>query len=187
MSANRFTSAFRISFLTAASILLLTLTAFQTILPAPAVPRSLFDEDTCAPPCWFGLTANESINRNVLVVLKGSEQLLLWDTDYPTNVFDPQTGYLIEGWYNIVWREYEREDGSQIQSRIHIHHGKVVDMRIVMNKYVTLEQTLERLGMPDHVYFFVGDYALPYLSLIYLDWSLRVELTSSSHQSLYRP
>jgi hypothetical protein len=62
-----------------------------------------------------------------------------------------ETGLLINGWYEIFFRYYERQDVEQAPSLILIENSTVQRMQIQMNRVVSLSDTLDRLGLPDQV------------------------------------
>jgi hypothetical protein len=77
----------------------------------PAHARSLFIEDTCSPPCWFGLIPGESTSADVVNLIETSEVFGTWDFNR-YSVFDEPHGNMIEGQYYLHWngRLFERED-----------------------------------------------------------------------------
>ncbi len=154
------------------------------VTPTPtATPiRSLFTGDTCAPPCWFGLIPGESASREVLMLLQSNENLFEWYSDYHSNVFDPETGELVDGFYSVYWRDFERPDDSrQFNSGLVIREGILHWMRIMVNDIVPLRDVLEILGQPDQIYFTIELYGQPLLILEYPQIPFRIYLTSEAH------
>src|SRR5688572_28719813 len=80
----------------------LALTQDESTPEAPnGLPYSLFIEDTCAPPCWFGLVAGESRIEDVVSleeptpeddILTGGATEGMFN-----NEFDPRTNLLLNG------------------------------------------------------------------------------------------
>ncbi len=159
----------------------------QTTTPdltlTPLVEHSLFQDDTCAPPCWFGITSGISTSEDVQALFQTHRD---WFTseDAPKarGHFDPQNDLLTEGLYTfhlLPGNNY----ADPAPSRLYIHHGKVYRLSIWMNRRVTLAQTLDILGMPDLVHFTPNTdlYFLasrPAMDLIYLKLRMRVSFAS---------
>lgn len=149
---------------------LLEPTPETTIAEQPV--RSLFADDTCAPPCWFGLTPGVSTSRDVIAMFEANVDLLYAEGGLSNNVYEPNTEYLIEGGYSFYWRS-----GSGIDNFIAIEEGIVSYMLIEGNTLRSLDDVLETLGSANTVKVARSLY-VTYVVLFYSD--LRVVITLSA-------
>lgn len=163
-------------------MLLILLAAFLLVVrryistPIASSQRgSVFADDICNPPCWFGLTPGESTSTDVEANLLRFENIFTWNSGFRNNTFDQQ-GYVLNGQYSVYWRNIERDDVFSTESYISIENSVVSRITVEMNMYVYLTQMLETLGPPSETRLAVGIYNIPYLELIYLDSQMRVSL-----------
>lgn len=160
-----------------------------TDTPTPELNRSLFEDDFCVAPCWFGLVAGESTSLDVRTFLRANQDLFRGGAprDMFNNRFDPETDILVDGQYAFFFNDYEREDSIQRNGSIVIEDSVVLTISALMNRFVTLEEVLATYGLPDEVVFAVKGYGTFHLDLLYYDKHLKVEVMSSSFLSTWRP
>lgn len=153
-----------------------------TPFPQPDdVHQSLFRDDNCTPPCWFGMTPGVSTTDEVETILESLQDILWWEADRD-NVLDPITHLTVDGNYSFAWKDFEREDKEQVVlSEIDLREGNLYSLWILMNRMVVLEETLDGLGPPTFIRFSVGYYGILHLDLIYPELLLRVSLKSRQH------
>jgi len=126
-------------------------TPMPDLTPTPTVMRSLFKDDICTPPCWFGLVPGKSTSVEVEETLTNFDELLSWDKDYLNNSFDPKTGYVKNGQYNFYWNTYKRDDILEYNSVIGIQNNVMTFARVIMNRISKLGEVLESLGKPSDI------------------------------------
>ncbi|MFN8373843.1 MAG: hypothetical protein U0694_13330 [Anaerolineae bacterium] len=156
-----------------------------TPTPQPFAVRSIFANDTCAPPCWFGLTPGVSTAEDAALLLEAHPEWFIgpdWRGLRPetSGRVNRETGYVIDGNYNFnLAIEWQRPaTGYEGYSRIIIEDNYVDRLRIVVREYVTLAQALDALGNPDIVRFTSPESDHMRLTLIYSDLRLRILLIS---------
>ncbi len=154
-------------------VLLSGATTFQTTsspTPTPFAMRSLFSDDSCAPPCWFGLTPGESTPEDVSTFFAVFGDLM-YGVAPPIHEKDEN--------YLFYWKpaNFNRENVRQ-NNYIRVYDGIVDAIHITMNETVYLAEVLEKLGMPDSIIFELGFYGSAYLNLVYLKPRIRVHLTA---------
>lgn len=145
------------------SSLITELVSTPSLLPT----RSLFEEDTCAPPCWFGLTPGESTIQDIIGMFRGNADLFILNPvmrdGFMTQNFKP----LIEGNSAFfLWQTWMRDDDLLLEGYMEINDGSLDWMRIAMNRNVPLSQTLAVFGVPERVSASGSLYIL-YLTLFY--------------------
>jgi len=168
----------------------LTITAPVVVQVSPTVPprsiRSLFVDDICVPPCWFGLIPGESTAGDVIALSRSLDSMSPPQI-FPGGTIDAATGYLVEGQYTFHWGDFwEREDRPPSSSRVYMSNGRVSSILVDMNRYITLSQVAEIIPPPDHIYYGAVGYST-YLKLIYLDPPFRISLLTSMPGLRYRP
>jgi hypothetical protein len=140
--------------------------------------ESLFSHDTCAPPCWFGLTPGQSTSQDVVAFIESSDETIFccWDTSF-RSTFDPTESYVIDGRYSFYWRDYDRpdKDTRQGNSGLRIQDGILDWMQIGMPDIVTLDQILASLREPSRVQF-TSLFYRPFVILSYDDLRVNVGL-----------
>lgn len=137
------------------SIMNLSIVAFgainlQTITPdSPtatlAATRSLFSDDLCAPPCWFGLVAGESTSEDVVRMLEQYPDLFEWNREFSFRHFEHNGVYLLNGYYGVLWRHV-----STVENAIGIKDAIVEAMQITLDRPVTLAEVFETFGYPSY-------------------------------------
>src|SRR5262249_36010241 len=97
----------------------------------------------------------------------------------PIGSFDPQTGYLIDGVYLFRYLPFYADLFSD-PDRLYIRDGKIFQLTLKQSPYASLDEVINRLGMPDQVHL-IQDYPnFARFDLIYLKWRLRVLIASDS-------
>jgi hypothetical protein len=155
-----------------------------TVAPTPLSIRSIFDYDTCAPPCWMGLIPGESTVEDVEQMFQENEALITPENlsvhivRLPSGAFDVDlnTGLMRAGGYYFDIGEVEYMPG-RVTSRIDIEQGYIADMLILAYETVSLADVLENMGNPDIVRLYIGFGDKTWFHLIYLELNLRVTLT----------
>ena len=155
----------------------LTLSDHVSALTATvSVPRSsLFADDTCSPPCWFGLTPGESTAENVIEMFQAHRDLFLVNPEP-----GPELHLVAENFdalftgesATFLWKSWNRR--GMTDSKIEITDGVITSIDVVMNEIVSLDETLETLGQPTYV-LGLADLS-NVLSLFYTDQNVIVNL-----------
>jgi hypothetical protein len=148
--------------------------------------RSLFADDTCAPPCWFSLTPGESTPEDISIFIQNSASIFRRIAPNRGSVFDEETGYMLTGTYVTSWLFYEREDMLDHGTYIELHEGTLTKIRTNMNHIVLLREVLERLGSPDYITMDFTDLGGSYLTLSYFSLQLQVELQATNTCNIYQ-
>jgi len=158
-----------------------TLTQETTPEPTEQTPHSIFSNDTCAPPCWFGLIPGVSTAADALVVLENEEYFIKPDehrAEFSDGEIDSETGCLVDGQYNFDMSLFDLPFSYNYfaYSHVYVQMGIVDEIMVRMNEFVTLREALAALGTPDQVRleFALWSY---YIEFIYLEPRLRVTLT----------
>ena len=149
--------------------------------PTEPSPHSIFSNDTCAPPCWFGLIPGVSTAADALVVLENEEYFIKPDehrAEFSDGEIDSETGYLVDGQYNFDMSLFDLPFSYNYfaYSHVYVQMGTVDEIMVRMNEFVTLREALAALGTPDQVRleFALWSY---YIEFIYLEPRLRITLT----------
>ncbi len=143
--------------------------------PTAEASNSIFPQDTCVPPCWFGLVPGESGAEEVATFVQEANILFSESrgvTVHRSNIFDKEEGYLIGGSYNFYWPEYlQRSAGN---NSLILRDGILEEIWVYADRSVHLGQALEILGPPSSVRLGFLPYALPSLVFVYDDMRLLV-------------
>lgn len=153
--------------------------------------NSVFPEDTCDAPCWFGIVPGESTSEHVenLITEHAIDDVEVYGE------FDEETQHLITGVYEF---ELLKRENSSLFARVQIRDSIVYAMILrptkpdrfpdytPPNEYITLQQTLTRLGQPDIIYFdedhsHFGNHSFPHVTFIYPASRLRIEFEQSPY------
>jgi hypothetical protein len=150
------------------------------IYTEPSVPESFFEGDTCAPPCWFGLTAGESSVEDVLVFIENSDLLFRDWLIHPDSIFDEATGLMQTGtYYNRHWLFANLDyGGSLVSVSLRITDGILSSIFVAPNQFVLLHEVLSKLGSPDIVFIDYQDTTGATLEFIYEDLALSIRFRS---------
>jgi hypothetical protein len=157
--------------------------------PTPQPIRSVFDYDTCAPPCWMGLVAGESTFTDVKYALRTIDDPILRETldivisRLPSGEDDinPYTGEIQTGafLFDINTISYI-DEGIRSPSRIEIGDGRVDIMVINAHQPIILDDVLINLGEPDFFRLCICSADWTYITLIYIELNLRVSFRHST-------
>lgn len=152
---------------------------FSPTPPSTSV-HSLFKDDTCAPPCWFGLIPGVSTASDILAMFEANRDLfyvnasLNYDTGTITEDFDA----LAKGDdVSFAWRQGWNGITFGGDSYIPMINGILSQMHIKMNDVVSLGETLTALGKPNYIGVELSLY-VDLLILTYSDSSVVVHLES---------
>ena len=160
--------------------------ATSTATPTPELFGSIFAGDTCAPPCWFGLTSGESTAAEVWEFLHHSEYIFPAVDDTGGRV-DPETGYLADGYYNFALTPWSRCNDIVLNGvgSARIEDGILSSLWVTPNECITLGRTLAVWENPDIVRLTPGE--ITSLEFIYLDMNVRVELAAPEEDDCVAP
>lgn len=162
-----------------------TATNNSTLL-ATATPRIgerfLFTDNTCEPPCWYGITPGVSTSEDVANFIEmelnnGGPEL--------NSEIDPQTGLVINGAYSFfIGPDYDefREYRVALYSFITIEGSIVKLINIWSNRIITLREVIDAWGIPDIIY--LTDEQVSSVDLIYTDRLAKIGL---EHFPKYEP
>lgn len=103
-------------------------------------PHSIFTNDTCSAPCWFGLTPGISTQADVEAFVTNDQRIFRWLTTK-----DNATGNIL---YHFNFKYYEL---GFSWSRFFVRNGILQKMEIGIDEFVTLNDVLDRMGLPDEV------------------------------------
>ena len=146
--------------------------------PAQKV-ESLFSDDTCAPPCWFGLTVGQSTVDDAIRMFEAHKDVfytkLIEGHDHVYRpVLDLQP--LVEGHeLGFLWLHGEQADAPLGISGIEVTDGVVSNIFVLPKEAISLGPTLKKLGKPSSVRVTYSLY-VDYLYLYYRDMYLIVDL-----------
>lgn len=158
------------------------------IYEEPDAPRSLFEGDTCAPPCWMGLTPGESTAEDVEEFIQTPNAIFREWRMHPDSIFDEQTGLMLSGTYSTRWLFHERDDAyiGLSDMDIYIADGIVSTIEFNPNRTILLRKVLEKLGTPDFVLINSNDVFPSDLEFVYLEPNVYIGFLSSRHCSVRR-
>jgi hypothetical protein len=114
----------------------------------PIADRSFLTSEICDPPCWYGLEINNSTKEDALSTLN---QLPFIDgngiDEYETYLFNngPLASEII---YKCV------KSNKYPCGILTFYDGKLIKNLITVRFELTLEDAVERLGIPDHLIYF---------------------------------
>ncbi len=157
-----------------------------TETPTPdGIQGSIFANDTCAPPCWFGLIPGESTSAEVLEFLATSAQvagLAIYQNGKWIRV-DSETPWIADGKYNFEFGPFERENCCTGSSRAYIREGLLDSVDIVAREHITMDEVIMRLDWPDEIrlsrFAYTGtEFADFTIEFIYYDLYLSVGLAT---------
>jgi hypothetical protein len=145
----------------------------------PRTPSSLFTEDTCSPPCWFGLTPGLSTAEEVRLFISASGEFFNSYHTYNAT-FDETHNHLMEGSYIFHWDDFHRIDERDRGSWVDMKNGIIQMIAVQMNRNAPLEEVLETFGNPDHIKLFSDMADVPYLELEYISLRVHIELVAEN-------
>jgi hypothetical protein len=150
------------------------------IYDEPDQPRSLFDEDTCAPPCWMGLTTGDSTAEDVSDMIQTTSAIFRGWESGDTSLFDEQTGRIVSGGYSSRWVFNNRDDVAYYynQANFAVRDGIVGVILIIPNRTILLHEVLRRLGTPNEVSMSWHEVSGSSLTFDYYDLRLHISLNS---------
>src|SRR5690606_26136248 len=131
-----------------------------------------FTDDTCAPPCWFGITPEISTDEDVQAFIEAHEDMLTPDYYFCCpNPHEPllhgerdANGYLDEGTYIFNFR-YDNVHivptvlkpyfsiGSPGDTYINILNGHVRSIEMEVYEDMRIDRVLQQMGQPDMIFF----------------------------------
>jgi hypothetical protein len=158
------------------------------IYDEPRVPRSLFAEDSCAPPCWMGLTPGESTSQDVAYIIQNTKAIFREWIAYDDSIFNEQTGLIVSGGYRSEWILLNRDDVAVLYggASFFVRDGMVEGVRVLPNQTILLHDVQMRLGTPDFVLINWHEVTGSNLYLIYYDLRIHIYLDSTRHCNVER-
>ncbi len=131
----------------------------------PAEVASLFEDDSCAPPCWFGIIPGESTSEDV------QEKLGPWvDSGVLGADF---SGLSANVRFPVFWPLSDWNlNRAYTDNIIAIEDNLVIYIDVLMNREVTLGDVIETYGLPSFAIAFAD--LNTGLLLVYLDLSINV-------------
>lgn len=139
---------------------------------------SIFEHDSCAPPCWFGLIPGESTKAEVELMYQNYRDLFLgfqYTDETEANSSDLATGH-----YDFYWSNYAGWEAQQSNSIINIDNNIISHIIVSPREVVSLGQLIDMLGLPDDIRY--EEEEVLYLQLLYLDSLFGVVLRTSRGQ-----
>lgn len=142
--------------------------------PATDIPRfytdtSILTNDPCAPPCWYGLTPNESAADEVVSALRGiqflnPESIRERETEY----WDPVAHVYLHG--ELVAADCRHPQGLQCVG-ITAADGRVKEITVFLNFPIVMGEVIRSLGEPDYLRVFQqgGQFPGCHTQLLYVD------------------
>jgi len=160
------------------------------VTPTVQPIQSIFDYDTCAPPCWMGLIPGESTSADVEQMFEENRDLIdpesieggatrLRNGEY---AIDAATGLITLGGYSFdVGVRTKPHKPGEVRSGVDITYG-VVDIITVLDfGEIPLRRVLQRLGTPDIIQMNVLlSNSSTWFMLIYLEPALSISLEVSN-------
>ena len=148
------------------------------LTPTPVPNISLFDGDTCTLPCWLVLTPGESTTAEVLAVLESHSNVRYWADGF-NDVFDRQSGLMIDGDYLVQWLPVDRYLLQYFpESRFVVRESILSRMEIYAPQIVPVDEVLAKLGQPNLIRFGIELYREPIIIFEYHTIPLRAFFTS---------
>jgi hypothetical protein len=123
--------------------------------PTPTEPNmvSLFPDDICSPPCWFGLIPGESTTEDVINMFNQYNDLFIVN---PRRIENGNTSELVADMEPLLngqgvefrWLKWNRDDDWRTPNNVGITDNILTSIYIILNEDVSLENTLNQLGRP---------------------------------------
>jgi hypothetical protein len=133
---------------------------------------SLFKEDPCAPPCFFGVTPGVSTIADVRRQLAPWIERGIFSTDF-SQLSD-------DGWWHFFWWAGVVRPSPVIENAIVMEDNRVASMYIVMNRPLGLRDVLLAAGEPTFV-LANGGFNITFW-LVYPEHSITVTLFPPTEQ-----
>lgn len=158
-------------------------TSFGQETPVPTSQiQSLFTGDSCAPPCWFGITPGLTTAEEMETLFSHySETILVSGRTSEFNEFNPTTGYLENGEYAIYYiniAETDRIDLRRvfINGGISLQHGIVTGFKVLPVRTIMLGELIDKLGQPDIIYLTMYQGGILEMDATFWEVQVRVRL-----------
>jgi hypothetical protein len=173
----------------------LTIKAIAQDETQPFQMQSIFTGDTCAPPCWFGITPEISTDEDVQAFIEANEDRLLpiYESGSP-NSHEPlllgerdANGYLDEGTYQFNFQYNGGYSDLETYSIIispgytyfRILDGYVNSIGTFPSEEIRIDYVLAQMGQPDMIFFQQTLFGTFYeLIFIYLDELINITFVS---------
>ncbi len=149
------------------------------ITATPAPVRSLFLEDGCVPPCWFGLMPGISTGVDVQAFAQSVDEsvfeLVIIDSN---SLLEPETGIVVAGRYLMRWNFANGEERIYRNISIWITDGLVDLITAEPGRRIYLAELFDALGQSDYIAFNRGVYGQFHLYLEYVEPRLSIFMES---------
>jgi hypothetical protein len=144
---------------------------------------SLFEHDTCTPPCWFGLTPGKSTIQDVVnTFTENPDEFWVVSEDTPDRLTTKQQFFHeLDANEQLEFLMSNADYGGHaiLSSRIAISDNRIDYIDLLPPQRLTLGQVVYRLGKPNQVAAYVVMNTL-YIYLYYTDLNLDVGLAANS-------
>lgn len=138
-------------------------------------PISLFIDDTCSAPCWFGLTVGESTSQDLDDMIHTYREEFGNIRYSDVNIYSSQ-GVLIDGYVDIYRKNQSlgfRFDALSNTILVTIENGVIVTIISPAQRKLKIADVLSTYGDPDIITWHFGQ--VNQLYLIYVDESIIVQ------------
>lgn len=122
---------------------LMELDFFTENIKSSASVESIFVQDTCRPPCWFGLTPGKSAREDMVELFENRPDLFA--VPYPDTLTNDWIEFL---WVRAIWNA-EKMPYPTLVNRIHVENNVVTQIDISVPTDITLAKILDIYGQPD--------------------------------------
>jgi hypothetical protein len=146
------------------------------VTPEPSPLSSLFSNDPCTPPCWFGIIPGQSNTEDVEQMLSTYDNIFIFNPRQRVDNSGIERAQITNGHYSFYWRDFIREDRIVINETISIEQGIVSVITVSAPERIALGEVLVALGQPEVVQMVVGQ--INTVRLFYFDEQVVVKLNT---------
>jgi hypothetical protein len=165
----------------------------ETNTPEPVTPQrtSIFANDVCNPPCWFGLIPGESSSQDVLQFLVSSEWVFeprLYNSGRWT-VIDFDSPPIFDGRYIFDMGPAEHILCCGVYSHAAIYEGILDRVNITVLENITFNEVIINMGLPDEIRMsrFVTLSGQPTFLLEFIYYELYIRMTIAPNDRYSEP
>lgn len=134
------------------------------------IPNSIFEYDTCYPPCWLGIIPGITTVEDVLEIMLNQNNVSYFNIS-PDSILSPQNEQIvIEGSYLFLI-----EPSGEALSTIFIKNQLVYAIRLFIRNDFNFEDITVALGSPNSIYASNSLYTSS-IDFIYEDYNLMISL-----------
>ena len=107
--------------------------------PTPPPPfNSVFADDTCHAPCWFGLIPGESTASDVEEMIENTQDIFRVGRGHDNDELDFTDIPVIDGAYRLEWRDFSMRRLHIIPSRVFMENGIIQSIHAKAQHSVSL-------------------------------------------------